>query len=331
MSNSSLSCMRKISPMQSGRKSHAVTRITPHCVVGQTSVEWLCEFFYSSGKEASCNYGIGVDGRIGTIVDEIDHSWCTSNWDNDDRAVTIECASDTFHPYAVNANVWKSLVNLCADICQRNGKKKLLWLGSKDKTLSYNPKTDEMVLTAHRWFDNKSCPGDYIYNRLGQLAKEVNQKLGGEPAGPFKAYQGQVNADDGLNCRTSPISGNVLKTYPDGTVVIISKEDGNWGYTGEGWVCLDYINKIASAKDPATKEEEIMDGKQFNKLFNEMRQQWRDNDASKYSEAARKWSVDNGLIAGGSSKEFNGMWEDLMTREQLVMVLYRFAQWIGKV
>lgn len=330
MSNSSLSCMRKISPMQSGRKSHAIERITPHCVVGQTSVEWLCDFFYSSGKEASCNYGIGTDGRIGTIVDEIDHSWCTSNWDNDDRAVTIECASDSFHPYAFNANVWKSLVNLCVDICQRNGKKKLLWLGDKATTLAYRPKSDEMVLTAHRWFDNKSCPGDYAYSRLGQLAKEVNQKLGGAPAGPFKAYQGQVNADDGLNCRTSPISGNVLKTYPDGTVVIISKEDGNWGYTGEGWVCLDYINKIASAKDPATKEEDIMDGKQFYKMFNEMRKEWRDNDASPWSEEARQWAVDNKLVAGGSSKEFNGMWEDLMTREQLVMVLYRFAQMMGK-
>ena len=188
-----------------------------------------------------------------------------------------------------------------------------------------------MVLTAHRWFDNKSCPGDYAYSRLGQLAKEVNQKLGGVPAESFKAYQGQVNADDGLNCRTSPISGNVLKTYPDATVVIISKEDGNWGYTGEGWVCLDYINKIASAKDPATKEEEIMDGKQFNKFFNEMRQQWRDNDASPYSEDARKWAVDSGLIKGSSSGEFNGMWEDLMTREQLVTVLYRFAKLMGQV
>lgn len=331
MSNSSLSCMRKISPMQSGRRSHGIDRITPHCVVGQVSVEWICNFFFSSGKEASCNYGTGSDGRICTVVDEEDHSWCSSNWDNDDRAITIEIASDAFYPYAISASAWKAQVELYADICRRYGKTRLLWLGSKEKTLAYKPKPNEMVLSAHRWFDsNKSCPGDYIYGRLGQLAKEVDQKLSGATAGPFKAYQGQVNADNGLNCRTSPISGNVIKTYPDGTVLIVTKEDGDWGYTGEGWVCLDYVNKIASAKDPATKEEDIMDGKQFYKMFNEMREQWRDNDASSWSEEARKWAVDNGLISGGSDKEFNGMWEDLMTREQLVTVLYKFARLMGK-
>ena len=113
-------------------------------------------------------------------------------------------------------------------------------------------------------------------------------------------------------------------------MLTITKEDGNWGYCGEGWVCLDYINKIASAKDPAAKEESIMGGKRFEKLFNEMRQKWRDNDASAYSADARKWAVENGPIAGSSSKEFNGMWEDLVTREQLVTVLYRSAQMMGK-
>ena len=139
-----------------------------------------------------------------------------------------------------------------------------------------------------------------------------------------------MNAADGLNCRTAPVSGQVLKVYPDGTVVTITKEDFGWGCTGEGWVCLDYINKIASAKDPAAKEESIMTGKAFKKMFDEMRQQWRDNDASDYSKEARQWAVDSGLIKGGTSGKFNGMWEDLMTREQLVAVLYRFAQMMGQ-
>lgn len=299
MSSSPLSCMRKISPMQSGRKSHAIDRITPHCVVGQVSVNWLCEFFYSSGKEASCNYGIGSDGRICTVVDEQDHSWCSSNWDNDDRAITIECASDDFYPYAINANAWKALVDLCTDICRRNGKKKVLWLGSKEATLAYSPKADEMVLSAHRWFDNKSCPGDYIYGRLGQIAKEVNQKLSGAPAEPFKPYQGQVNADVGLNCRMAPVSGAVLKTYPDGTVLTITKEDGNWGYCGEGWVCLDYINKIASAKDPAAKEEIIMDGKMFKKMYDEVNPTYNTLDeVPSYWRADIKELVDKGIIGG---------------------------------
>jgi hypothetical protein len=109
-------------------------------------------------------------------VDEDNRSWCSSNKANDQRAVTIECASDKVHPYSMNDSVYDSLINLCVDICKRNFKTKLLWLGNKEKTLAYSPKDDEMVLTVHRWFANKSCPGDWLYSRLGDLAKTVNNK-----------------------------------------------------------------------------------------------------------------------------------------------------------
>ncbi len=327
MSNSPLSCMRVISPFRNSPRNHEIDTITIHCVVGQMSVEGLCSHFQTAN--CSCNYGIGYDGRRCTIVDERDRSWCSSSPENDHRAITIECASDAFYPYAINANVWNSLVELCADICKRNHIKTLIWSTDKETRIYHR---NGCNMTVHRDYANKSCPGDYIYNRLAQIAKEVNQRLGNATADtPFKAYQGQVNADDGLNCRTAPVSGQVLRTYPDGTVLVISKEDGGWGYTGLGWVCLDYVDKIASAKDPATKEEDIMDGKKFKKLFDEMRQQWRDNDASGYSEEARKWAVDSGLIVGSTTGEFNGMWEDLLTREQLVTVLYRFAKIAGLV
>lgn len=328
LSNSSLSCMRVISPNRNSPRNHVIDTITIHCVVGQMGIDALCSEFSRTSKGASCNYGIGYDGRICTIVDEADRSWCSSSPSNDNRAITIECASDGFYPYAINANVWKSLINLCADICKRNNIKQLKWQADKNLVGQVNLQN----MTAHRWFDNKSCPGDYIYNRLSQIAKEVNQKLGNVTV-PFKAYQGQVNADDGLNCRTSPVNGQVLKTYLDGTVVVISQEDGNWGYTGEGWVCLDYINKIASANDPDTKEEDIMDGKQFTKLWNEMRKVWQDNDASGYSEEARKWAIESGLIAGTGkldNGEQNYAWADILTREQLVTVLFRFARMMGQ-
>ena len=245
MSNSNLSCMRVISPNRNSPRNHKIDAITIHCVVGQMGVEALCNEFSRESKGASCNYGIGYDGRIGTVVDEEDRSWCTSSGENDNRAITIECASDAFYPYAINANVWKSLIELCADICKRNGIKKLVW--STDKYTRMNH-LNGCNLTVHRDYENKSCPGDYIYSRLGQIAKEVNQKLSGAPAGPFKPYQGQVNADDGLNCRTAPVSGSVLKTYLDGTVLAITKEEGSWGYCGEGWVCLDYINKAGHGR-----------------------------------------------------------------------------------
>ena len=182
MSNSSMVSYTQISPNKNSPRNHAIDRITPHCVVGQLTAERICGCFTSPSRGASCNYGIGTDGKVSLCVEEKDRSWCSSSSANDNRAVTIECASDKEHPYAMNDKVWKSLVDLCVDICKRNGKKKLLWLVDKDKTLAYEPKSDEMIITVHRWFANKSCPGDWLYNRLGDLATEVTKKLGGATA-----------------------------------------------------------------------------------------------------------------------------------------------------
>ena len=179
MSNSSLVSYTKISPNHSGQRTHAVDRITPHCVVGQCSVETLGNIFAPTSKQASCQYGIGVDGRVGMYVEEKNRSWCSSSNENDQRAITIECASDATAPYAFNDAVYAKLIELCTDICKRYGKAKLLWFGDKTKTLNYAPASNEMVLTVHRWFANKSCPGDWMYARMGDLAAKVTVKLGG--------------------------------------------------------------------------------------------------------------------------------------------------------
>lgn len=178
--NSSLISYTKLSPNHSGERPHSIDRITPHCVVGQCAIETLGNLFASASCQASSNYGIGFDGRMGMFVEEKNRSWCSSSNDNDQRAVTIECASDTTAPYAFYDVVYQSLINLCVDICKRNGKTKLLWFGDKDKTLAYEPKSNEMVLTVHRWFANKSCPGDWLYSRLGDLADKVTSKLVGD-------------------------------------------------------------------------------------------------------------------------------------------------------
>ena len=259
MSNSSLVSYTKLSPNHSGQRTHSIDRITPHCVVGQCSVETLGNVFLPTSKQASCNYGIGVDGRVGMYVEEKNRSWCSSSAANDQRAITIECASDATDPYAFKDVVYQRLIELCTDICKRNGKTKLLWLGDKDKTLNYSPKQDEMVLTVHRWFANKSCPGNWMYARMGDLAEKVTAQL--------------------------------------------SESDN--------------------------EEDNDMDINKFKELWHEMRKELQDNDASAYSEEARKWAVDNGIIQGGNSDEFNGMWQDMMTREQLVTVLYRFAEKFG--
>ncbi len=177
--NSSLVSYTKFSPNHSGQRTHSIDRITPHCVVGQCSVETLGNIFLPTSRQASCNYGIGVDGRVGMYVEEKNRSWCSSSSANDQRAVTIECASDTTEPYAFKDVVYNRLVELCTDICRRNGKTKLLWLGDKTKTLNYTPASDEMVLTVHRWFANKSCPGNWMYARMGDLASKVTAALGG--------------------------------------------------------------------------------------------------------------------------------------------------------
>lgn len=176
--NSSMVSYTRLSPNHSGQRTHSIDRITPHCVVGQLSAESICGCFTSPSRQASCNYGIGTDGKVSLCVEEKNRSWCSSSNANDQRAVTIECASDKTEPYAMNSRVYDSLVKLCTDICRRNGKKKLLWLGDRNKTLNYTPKSDEMVLTVHRWFANKSCPGDWLYARLGDLAARVTAALG---------------------------------------------------------------------------------------------------------------------------------------------------------
>ena len=179
MSNSPLVDCTVLSPNHSGKRTKPLKRITPHCVVGQLKAEAIGGCFTNPSRQASCNYGIGTEGRVCLVVPEDCRSWCSSSNDNDQQAATIECASDKTHPYAMNSAVYNKLVDLCVDICKRNGAKKLLWISDKNKALSYVPKDDEMIITVHRWFANKSCPGDWLYNRLGELASTVTAKLGG--------------------------------------------------------------------------------------------------------------------------------------------------------
>lgn len=240
MSNSPLVSYTKLSPNHSGQRTHSIDRITPHCVVGQLSAESICGCFTSTSRQASCNYGIGTDGKIALCVEEKNRSWCSSSNANDQRAVTIECASDLKEPYAMNDKVYASLVNLCVDICKRNGKKKLLWLGDKNKTLNYSPKSDEMVLTVHRWFANKSCPGNWLYSRLGNLAAEVTKKLGGTsgttPSTPAKETLYRVRktwADSKSQLGAYKVLDNAKKKADENPGYSVFDESGKVVYSGK--------------------------------------------------------------------------------------------------
>ena len=210
MSNSKLVSYTKLSPNHSGKRTHKIDRITPHCVVGQCSIETLGNIFAPKSRGASCNYGIGADGRVGMYVAEDCASWCSSNKANDERSVTVECASATTDPYTMNGKVYATLVKLCVDICKRNGKTKLLWLGTKQITESYAPKSNEMVLSVHRWYAQKSCPGPWLFSRLGSLASEVTKQLGGGSSTPSNSSTPSTST--GLIFQYEVKAGG--KTYP---------------------------------------------------------------------------------------------------------------------
>jgi hypothetical protein len=174
MSNSPLVDFIRISPNRTSPRNHKIDTITIHCVVGQVTVERLGDIFAPTTRKASSNYGIGLDGKIGMYVEEKDRSWCSSSASNDNRAITIEVASDTKHPYAVTDKAYNALIELIADICRRNDIKELKWKGDK----SLIGQIDKQNMTVHRWFANKSCPGDYLYDRHTDITNKVNAKLG---------------------------------------------------------------------------------------------------------------------------------------------------------
>ena len=267
--NSSLATVRMISPNRTPNRNHAIDTITIHCFVGQVTAKRGCEVFQPSSRKASCNYVVGYDGSIGLCVEEKDRSWCSGGTDkkgnpirvngisgssNDYQAVTIEVASDTKHPYTITDKAMAALIELCTDICRRNGIKQLLWKG--DKTLV--GRVAQQNLTVHRWFANKACPGDYIYERLGDIAAKVNAKLGVSfapttPAIPESKvpYKVRITATD-LRIRKGPGTNTAIvqKAIAPGVYTIVSEATGEgatkWGKlkSGVGWVSLDFCKKL---------------------------------------------------------------------------------------
>ena len=181
MSNSALISYTKLSPNHSGKRTKKIDTITIHCMAGQLSVESCGALFAQSSRQASSNYGIGKDGRIALYVDEGNRSWCTSSNANDQRAVTIEVASDATHPYAVNSKAYDALLDLVTDICKRNGITKLVWSTNKNERMNH---LNGCNMTVHRDYANKACPGDWLYNRHGEIAAEVNRRLGSGSSTP---------------------------------------------------------------------------------------------------------------------------------------------------
>ena len=229
----------------SGNRKYKVTRITPHCWVGQVSIEDGLAYFATTSREVSSNYIIGSDGRVGGCVREEWRAWTSSSRDNDNRAITIECASDTKSPYKFKDAVYDKLIKLCADICQRYGKKKLLWISDKSKALAYSPKDDEMLLTVHRWFSSTDCPGDWLMGKMPDLAAKVTAILQG---GTSDMYTVKTNSGDPLRLRAEPnTTSRQIGTISNGTTFKAEKVVKGQNVSGvDTWVY--YNGGYASGK-----------------------------------------------------------------------------------
>ena len=268
MSNSPLVTYTNITKNKTSPRNHAIDTITIHCIVGQWTAKQGCDFFATTDRECSANYIVGKDGSIGLSVDEADRSWCTSSRENDNRAITIEVASDTEHPYAVTDAAYAALIRLIADICKRNGIKKLIWSTNKADRVNH---ANGCNMTVHRDYANKACPGQYLYDRHGAIAAAVNELLGSGTTQPPEAAPGAVQGFPAtpftvrviipdLNYRKGPGMSYAVRGQTGKGVFTITEVQDGWGKlkSGAGWIYLenpDYCIQGVPAKpaepDPA--------------------------------------------------------------------------------
>lgn len=158
-------------------RTERVLFLIPHCIVGQWTAKQAADYFCSTDRSCSVNYGVGKDGSISCNVDEDHRAWTTSSSWVDQRGITMEIASDTTAPYAMTDAAINAWLDLAEDICKRYGRTKVLWFGNKEDTNNHQYADNEIAIQVHRWWDNKSCPGDYFYNKIPSLVAELNKRL----------------------------------------------------------------------------------------------------------------------------------------------------------
>lgn len=181
MSNSKLVVYTKLSPHCTKPRQGKIKGISIHTMAGPGSVEGCGQVFQTS--EASSHYGIGPDGRIGQYVLEENRAWCCSH-KVDHEVVTIEVSSIQSYqePYECTDAAFESLINLCVDICQRNGIRELIWKEGKQYCPAFTGNWAVCNMVPHRYTTDKgkSCPGNYLFGKYGEIAERVNARLKGE-------------------------------------------------------------------------------------------------------------------------------------------------------
>lgn len=214
--NSPLVCYTKISPNKTSPRNHVIDTITIHCMAGNLTIENCGNVFAPSARQASSNYGIGSDGRIAMYVEEKDRSWCSSNSANDNRAITIEVANDGGAPdWHVSDKAMAALIQLCADICKRNNIKQLIWSTDKNTRINH---LNGANMTVHRDYAAKACPGDYLYNKHGYIAAEVNKLLGAPTTStPIVSKPTTTNPTTPTVSANGFKNGDIIKLVPNAT------------------------------------------------------------------------------------------------------------------
>ena len=246
MTNSALATITKLSPNKTSPRKDPIDTISIHVMQGQLSANSCGAIFENPKRQASSNYGVGKSGDIALYVKESDRSWCTSSKANDHRAITIEVASDKTAPYKVTDAAFNSLIELVTDICRRNGIKKLVW--STDKKTRINH-WNGANMTVHRDFAAKACPGDYLYNRMGDIANKVNAKLGQSTQQTGVSPYTVIITANVLNVRKGPGTGyGILTQVKKGEKYTIVEEKLNgstrWGHLlSDGWISLGYTKR----------------------------------------------------------------------------------------
>ena len=293
MSNSSLVSYTKISPNRSTR-TKKIDTITIHHMAGNLTVEQCGAVFAPKSRKASSNYGIGSDGRIGLYVEEKDRSWATSSSANDNRAVTIEVANNNTKTWTISDAAYKSLVALCADICKRNGISELKWQGDK----SLKGKVDKQNMTVHRWYASTLCPGDYLYNLHGQIAKDVNAILSGGKTTTTKAEKPTEAKNEG--------TGYDLKTF-------IKDVQKATGAAVDGIAGAETIGKTITVSAKTNRMHPVV--KALQKRLNALGFNCGTVDGiagAKFTAAVKAYQLQNGCVSDGIITARNKTWKKLL-------------------
>lgn len=235
MSNSPLATYTKISPNKNSPRNKPIDTITIHCTAGNkdNTAKQIADYFSNASRGASCNYVVGGDGSIAISVEEKDRSWCTSSGANDNRAITIEVCSNIAGT-EVNDKAYAALINLVADICKRNGIKKLVWSTDKNSRVNH---LNGCNMTVHMDYANKSCPGEWLYSRHGEIAAKVNVLLGAATTTPVKPTQPAPTTMYRVRKTWADVKSQI-GAYGDlnNAKVIVDKNAGYFVFDGNGKV-----------------------------------------------------------------------------------------------